>query len=84
MLKSTEPKTDPWGTPLITSLHLDILIPHLFVKVSLRNTEPIKHVSYICSYHKPILFATLFPSFVFHNSWNIDSSTAVFAGPAPN
>ena len=24
MLKSTHPKTDPWGTPLITSFHLDI------------------------------------------------------------
>jgi len=24
MLKSTGPKTDPWGTPLVTSLHLDI------------------------------------------------------------
>jgi len=23
MLKSTSPKTDPWGTPLMTSLHLD-------------------------------------------------------------
>ncbi len=24
MLKSTSPKTDPWGTPLVTGLHLDI------------------------------------------------------------
>jgi len=24
MLKSTGPSTDPWGTPLVTDLHLDI------------------------------------------------------------
>lgn len=61
-----------------------IYLLHIFLTRSLRETEPIINVSCICIYHKPIAFAALLPSFVFHTSQNINSSAAVFAGSAPN